>query len=56
MSLALQCPGTLLWYDVPGDDRFEPSALCLCSHCGAVFVSGSLLDERHHDSPVTRVD
>ena len=51
------CTGTLLWFPVPADVRFlDESAILVCSDCGYLIVSGSLLDDRHHDSQVIRVD
>lgn len=55
-TMPTHCTGTLLWFDVPADDRFEASAILLCSDCGYVIVSGSLLDARHSDSQVLRAD
>ena len=56
MSRMEPCTGTLLWFDVPATDRHLPSALCECSDCGAMFVAGSQLDERHHDAAILRVE
>jgi hypothetical protein len=51
------CTGTLLWFPVLPDERFpDEGAIIACSDCGYVIVSGSLLDERHHDAQVLRVD
>ena len=51
------CTGTLIWFPVAADDRFtEEAAICLCSDCGYVIVTGSLLDARHAESPVIRAD
>jgi hypothetical protein len=50
------CTGQLLWFDVAATDRHPASGLAECSDCGAVFVAGSLLDERHADANVLRVD
>ena len=57
MSRQGDCPGTLLWFDVAADARFPtPSAIAMCSDCGATFVSGSQLDDRHRDAQVVPVD
>lgn len=53
MSAQTPCTGTLLWYDVPFDDRPD-SAVLECSDCGYVVVAGTFLDERHAESQVLR--
>lgn len=51
------CTGTLIWFPVPADHRFSSeAAIALCSDCGYIVVTGSLLDERHTDSPVIRAE
>jgi hypothetical protein len=57
VMLPQPCTGTLIWFPVPADDRFaDEAALALCSDCGYIVVTGSLLDERHAESPVVRAD
>ena len=57
VMLPQPCTGTLIWYPVPADARFaDEAALALCSDCGYIVVTGSLLDERHAESPVVRAD
>lgn len=51
------CTGTLIWFDVPADPRFNSeAAIVCCSDCGYIAVTGSLLDARHAESPVLRAD
>ena len=56
MTRPQPCFGFLLWFEVPADDQFESSAIVVCSDCGALFVSGGVLDERHFDAQVYRVE
>lgn len=51
------CPGVLLWFDVPVDDRFDqPAGLLKCSACDFVTVTTNQLDERHREAQCQRVD
>lgn len=55
MSRATPCTGTLLVFDVPATDTFTASTLAQCSDCGAIFIAGSVLDERHAESQAVSV-
>jgi hypothetical protein len=50
----LECTGALLRYDVPADAATPPSAILLCSDCGAVLVGRP--DERHAEAMVLSAD
>lgn len=48
------CVGTLVWYDVAADGRWEAAAVLLCSACGEIFTTGQPLDERHTAADLLR--
>lgn len=50
----MNCPGPMVWFDVPSDDQHDPGAVLECSACGAINVTGQPLDRAHALTPLLR--